>query len=115
MRSALLLLLLASPLAAGPSAWVVRVEGRSMEPAGHPGDLVRIDAGVPFEALKAGQVIAYRRAWACFDPALGPLTVHRLVRKDRRGHWITKADNNPAPDPYCVTAHNYVGLVTYLR
>jgi len=90
------------PLAAG---WHGRVVlSGSMQPAIDPGDVV---LAVPTDpsALRPGQAVVFR------DPARpGRVDVHRIVRRNSDGTFITRGDANAQADSTPVPAANIIGL-----
>lgn len=99
----LLGLLLAAP--AGAKTFTTPITGHSMVPTIQPGGTVRICTDYPFEALRRGQIVHYRKT-------VGAGTiVHRLYFKDWRGRWFAKGDNNSTFDRWPIHPGNYLGLV----
>lgn len=78
-----------------------RVQGSSMEPVLHDGDVVHV-MPVPFEDLNEGDVVVYRIG--------DELVSHRIYQRDANS-WHAKGDANPYFDRQKVTRRNYVGLV----
>ncbi|MCE4627800.1 MAG: signal peptidase I [Desulfurococcales archaeon] len=69
------------------------VEGRSMEPTMHTGDLVFLRSEPP-EKIKPGDVVVYKTD--------GRYIIHRVINVYIfKGNYcyIIKGDNNPVPDP----------------
>ncbi len=90
---------------------IATVNGPSMEPTFHDGDLV-ILAGVRPEDIKVGDVIVYSASWAG-----GEDVIHRVVSIEERGGtylFRVQGDNretNPVPDPGYVTPDEIRGKV----
>ena len=81
---------------------VLRGSGESMQPLYAPGTVLVV-APVPYESLKRGQTVLYRRASA--EPV-----AHVLIAKTGRG-WRAAGLNNRLHDPIGVTAQNLFGVV----
>lgn len=90
------------PLALG---WQGRVVlSGSMRPAIVPGDVILTVPTDP-ATLHPGEAVAFR------DPArLGRVDVHRIVRRNPDGSFITRGDANAQPDSTPVPASDIVGL-----
>lgn len=90
------------PLAAG---WHGRVIlSGSMVPEIDPGDVV-LTVGVDPAKLRPGQVIAFR------DPARpGRVDVHRIVRRNDDGTFVTRGDANAEADSTPLPPSNIVGM-----
>lgn len=95
---------------------VVSTLGNSMEPAIHEGQSIEVNCSYPYASLKVGDVVWFQSNgfiaqanWNKGNYALK--TVHRIVRKDRWGHWHTEGDNNSKEDFSIVTSNNYLGKV----
>lgn len=90
------------PLAVG---WHGRVVlSGSMQPAIDPGDVI---LAVPTDpsTLRPGQAIAFR------DPAVpNRVDVHRIVRRNSDGSFVTRGDANAQADSTPVPASNILGL-----
>src|SRR6476469_5419006 len=93
--SALLLMLFAAawfafaPIQFGGQAAFVIVNGNSMEPLYHRGDLVIIRAQPDYQV---GDIVTYRH------PQIGPV-IHRIIGRDVE-HFVFKGDHNDFIDPY---------------
>jgi signal peptidase I len=72
----------------GPAAYVI-VNGNSMEPLYHRGDLVILHAASDYQI---GDIVTYRH------PDIGPV-IHRIIGRDGE-RWIFKGDHNTFIDPY---------------
>lgn len=79
-----------------------RVNGSSMEPTLHCGDIVHV-MPIPFEDLREGDVVVYRTV-------NGTLVSHRIFTRNDHS-WYARGDNNPTRDRALVTRMNYVGYV----
>lgn len=70
---------------------------------------------IPFADLRVGMVVRYRNPWYGEIPGHNGTftysTLHRLVRRNCRGQWIAKGDNNDREDRGIVTEANYMGVV----
>ncbi len=69
------------------------VEGRSMEPLFHTGDIVILEKPDPSK-IRVGTIIVYRDA--------GRYIIHRVIKIYKYGDticYVVKGDNNPVPDP----------------
>jgi len=84
-------------LVAALLAWGVRgmaiVEGRSMEPLFHTGDVVLLREAAPDE-IKVGDIVVY-------ETPDGRYIIHRVIDVYTVGEtycYIIKGDNNPVPD-----------------
>ena len=77
------------------------VLGNSMIRTLSPGDLL-ITTPENFQNLKVGDVITFEGI---------KNTVHRIIRRNSDGSFITIGDNNDSHDDGCVTAGNFIALV----
>ena len=71
---------------------VAVVEGISMEPTLHTGDMVIIEKKAP-EEIEIGDIVVYKSG--------NRYIIHRVIEKFRIGNticFIIKGDNNPIPD-----------------
>ncbi|MFM7225370.1 MAG: signal peptidase I [Actinomycetota bacterium] len=84
----------------GRSTYVV-VNGRSMEPQLHTGELV---VARPRAEYRIGDLVVVRGG--------GGNVVHRIVSGDERRGWRTRGDNNEWIDPWTVRPAEIVGRVT---
>ncbi len=83
------------------------VESGSMKPTLNVGDII-IVRGINPSELKVGDIIVYQRANSDI------MIVHRIIQIIQSGDSLlirTKGDNNPAPDPWYITAKEVKGLV----
>jgi signal peptidase len=83
------------PASLGGSTRLIVVEGHSMEPTYHFGDLV-VARSNPHP--KVGEIIVYRIPKG--DPAAGMLIIHRVRSVRADGSFETQGDNRTTPDPY---------------
>lgn len=96
VASALLLILLViawtalAPVQAGGRAAYVIVDGRSMEPGFHLGDLAIVHE---VQVYRTGDIVAYRNA------AIKRYVFHRIIKVDGE-HFILQGDNNNWVDSY---------------
>jgi signal peptidase I len=78
------------------------VEGISMLPVLHNGDLA-IVVPTSVNSVPLGDVVVYRAP-------IGTFIIHRVVERGN-GYLVVKGDNNPYPDPWKVTGSMLVGRV----
>ncbi|KAB8142910.1 signal peptidase I [Chloroflexia bacterium SDU3-3] len=90
-------LLLAPTQLGGQVSWLV-VNGNSMEPLYHRGDLVLLRAEPQYQV---GQVLAYRH------PEIGPV-IHRAIGRDG-ALWVFQGDHNTFIDPYRPHTSDLIG------
>ena len=82
-----------------------RVNGDSMNPTYHHGDLVVVNYTVPFHEIQLGDVVVFE------SPADGRTIVHRAIYWNHT-HWITIGDNNYIPNEHDVVGlDNHIGVV----
>ena len=81
----------------------LRVVGSSMAPTTKNGATITYEE-TPFESLKVGDIMVLRK------PDSNALVVTRIIRITPEG-LETKRDNLPQPDPWKITAKEYVGKV----
>lgn len=90
-------------------AWLP-YSGKSMLPVYPERGLAEVELGVPFSALKAGDIVVF---WD-YTRAADRFTLHKLVAK-QGGNWIAQGVNpetNPVADRPWVTPENYVCRAT---
>jgi signal peptidase I len=112
----LLILAVALPVLARTSTYPLAVvDGNSMYPTLHDGDLVFFTA--PSGPVQNGTIIAFvqqRSGIPAFDSLLQPVLIHRVVsiahEPDGQPYYQTKGDNNEAPDPFVTDASNVLGV-----
>ena len=112
-RAALDVVLLAATIAAAYALWpaslggssrIIVVEGHSMEPTYHLGDLlfVRTDA-----SPDVGDVTVFHIP--ADEPGAGSLVVHRVIGRHEDGTLMTQGDNRTTPDPFHIGPTDVVG------
>jgi signal peptidase I len=84
----------------GSKAYVV-IEGQSMEPKFHRGDLVALDAT---DDYKVGDVVGYH------STKLGHVVLHRIIGREGR-RYVFKGDNNTWVDSERPLADRLIGKV----
>jgi signal peptidase I len=87
-----------APTAIGGQASYVIVNGNSMEPGMHRGDLVIVRRAAHYDV---GDVVTYRH------PTIGPV-IHRIVDRDS-GRFVLQGDNNTWLDSYRPSTADIVG------
>ena len=103
-----LVLWLTWPQSFGGRIAYVRVDGHSMDPTLHNGDIVVVRKQA---AYAVGDVVTYRIPQGEFGA--GARVVHRLVAGDGWRSFTTRGDNRTIDDPWHPRAHDVVGrLVT---
>lgn len=90
-----------APLPLGGQASYVIINGNSMEPGFHLGDLVVVRPALSYEV---GDEVTYR------DADLGRYVFHRIIGQDL-DRYILKGDNNTWTDSYHPTAGEIVGKI----
>lgn len=88
--------------AARPGAFVVRGQGRSMQPL-YPNGTLLVVQPMPFAALQRGMTVMFRHG-------ANHTVTHVLVAKAADG-WRTAGLNNRSDDYVCVNAGNIAGVV----
>ncbi len=88
-----------APLKIGGQASYVMVNGISMEPNYHTGDLVIVRKA---QTYQVGDVVTYR------DAEMGAYVIHRIIAVEQ-GHFVIKGDNNSWIDAYHPTDNEIVG------
>ena len=92
------------PQALGGRAGWVLVDGTSMLPHYHTGDLVLVERQSSYHV---GQVIAYRVPQG--DPMAGAQVIHRIVGGDAQHGFVVQGDNRTAPDIWHPQPKDIVG------
>jgi len=92
------------PQALGGRAGWVLVDGTSMLPHYHTGDLVLVERRSTYHV---GQVIAYRIPKG--DPMAGAQVIHRIVGGDATHGFVVQGDNRTAPDIWHPKPQDIVG------
>ncbi|MGO8687342.1 MAG: signal peptidase I [Candidatus Dormibacteria bacterium] len=87
----------------GPASFLV-VKGTSMLPTLHTGDLVLAEARPSYHV---GDLVVY--AVPRGQIGAGDDLIHRIVAGSAAAGYTLKGDNNPAPDPWTVPAHDILG------
>ena len=109
LAAAILALLWAAwPQSLGGRVAYVRVDGWSMNPTLHNGDLVVVKR---HSAYRVGDAVAYRIPRGEFGA--GALVVHRLVGGNGSTGYITRGDNRNINDPWHPRTRDVIGLVTF--
>ena len=92
------------PASLGGASRIIVVEGHSMEPTHHLGDLlfVRTDA-MP----DVGDVMVFHIP--ADEPGAGSLVVHRVIGRHEDGTLMTQGDNRTTPDPFRIGPDDVVG------
>ena len=88
-----------APTKIGGQASYVMVNGISMEPNYHTGDLVIVRRA---KTYKIGDVVTYR------DAEMGAYVIHRIVGVEQ-GHFVIKGDNNSWIDASQPTPEEIIG------
>lgn len=89
------LMVVAWPVSLGGRASYVIVNGHSMDPTFHLGDLA---VGWPTGSYHRGEVVMFRIAKG--RTGAGQVVIHRIVGGDARHGFLTKGDNNHYLDPW---------------
>jgi signal peptidase I len=113
-----LVMMLSLPLFAHTSTYpVATVEGNSMYPALHNGDLIYYAA--PRGPVKNGTIIVFIQGESgvnSIDTLLKPIVIHRIVgfgyNPDGSLYYQTKGDNNAEADPFVTPASSILGVET---
>lgn len=92
------------PASLGGDTRLIAVEGASMEPTYHLGDVV-IARENPNP--KVGDVIVFRIPEG--QPAAGLLIIHRIIAVWPDGTYKTQGDNRTTPDPFHIASSDIVG------
>jgi signal peptidase len=92
------------PASLGGSTHFVVVQGHSMEPTFHLGDVVVARTN---DDPKVGQIIVYEVPKS--SPAAGMLIIHRVKAVWPDGTLQTQGDNRKEPDPFHITAGDVMG------
>jgi signal peptidase len=118
LGASLLVLAVAFPFVAKTSTYpMAAVEGNSMYPDLHNGDLVLFAA--PSGPIENGTIIVFvqqRSGVPAFDSILQQVIIHRVIATGLEPNGVTyyqtKGDNNQAPDPFLTDAPNVLGVPT---
>jgi len=93
-------LVVLAPARLGGSLTYVVIEGSSMQPYLHRGDLALVDTGG--NNYRVGQIVAYR------NPQLRRVVLHRIVAESD-GRYLFKGDNNDFVDFYRAGRNDLIG------
>ena len=91
-----------APSNLGGATTLVTVDGHSMEPLMHTGDLA---IALRKPAYEPGDLVVFSVG--------GGLVIHRLIRRNADGSWQTKGDNKPAVDPWRIDRQNILGSYVF--
>lgn len=108
LATAVALLVALWPQSLGGSVAYVRVQGHSMLPTLHEGDLVVVRRQAHY---RVGDPVAYRIPVGQFGA--GALVVHRLVGGDGARGYVTQGDAKPHPDEWHPRDADVLGRVRY--
>jgi len=116
LGASLLVLAVALPFLARTSTYPVAiVDGNSMYPNLHNGDLVFFAA--PSGPIRNGTIIVFvqqRSGVPAFDSILQQVVIHRVIGTGLEPNGVTyyetKGDNNVEPDPFVTDAPNVLGV-----
>jgi signal peptidase len=92
----------------GPVAYVM-IEGTSMIPTYHSGDLVIVRGA---DSYRAGQIVAYRVPRGQFGE--GVVIIHRIVGGSPADGFVMQGDNNPDADEWHPTTSDILGAAWLL-
>ena len=106
--AALAFVWLAWPQTLGGRVAYVRVDGWSMNPTLHNGDLVVVRRQ---QSYRVGQAVAYRIPAGEFGA--GALVVHRLIGGDGVHGYVTRGDNRTINDPWHPRTSDVIGLIRF--
>lgn len=96
------------PQSLGGKVAYVKVEGHSMDPTFHFGDLAIVRRESSYQV---GDVVAYRIPKGEFGA--GAMVIHRLVGGDGAHGFVTKGDNRTIKDEWHPRTGDVVGKVRY--
>ncbi|HEY6283609.1 MAG TPA: signal peptidase I [Nitrososphaerales archaeon] len=116
LSAALVVFSISLPFIAGTNSYPLAViEGDSMYPSLHNGDLVFFSA--PTSPVQNGTVIVFVQARSGIpqlDSILRPVVIHRVIgiglEPNGMKYYRTKGDNNQNPDPFVTDASNVLGV-----
>lgn len=94
------------PARLGGATTFVVVQGHSMDPTFHLGDVVYVRSA---DEYRPGDVVVYRVPQG--NPGAGIQIVHRLRRVEPDGTLVLRGDNNPTEDVFRPTRADVVGKV----
>jgi signal peptidase len=101
-------LLLLWPAQFGGITGLTLVNGASMNPTFHTGDLV---VSVRLPAYQPGQIVSY--LVPAGEPGAGGRVIHRIFSVDSEGIYTTKGDNNPDVDPWHFRSADALGTAIF--
>ena len=104
----LALLVMFWPQSLGGAVSYVRVDGHSMDPTFHLGDLAIVHRQ---SSYRVGDAVAYRVPKGEFGA--GAMVIHRLIGGNGTTGYITKGDNKNLPDEWHPKTGDIVGRVRY--
>jgi len=96
------------PQSLGSKVAYVRVDGHSMDPTFHLGDLAIVRRQ---SSYRVGDAVAYRIPKGEFGA--GAMVIHRLIGGDGTTGFVTKGDNKDRPDEWHPKTSDIVGRVRY--
>jgi len=96
------------PQSLGGQVSYVRVDGHSMDPTFHLGDLAVVRRQ---SAYRIGDAVAYRIPKGEFGA--GAMVIHRLIGGNGTTGYVTKGDNKDRPDEWHPKTADIVGRVRY--
>ena len=88
------------------------VQGTSMEPVLHAGDVVMIKT-IPISQVQIGDIVAYETPIVVSDSIMAPPAIlHRVikVKSGRSGPVLTTKGDNTYVDPWPVDADSFIGV-----
>ena len=92
-----------STLNADSDYQMTRISGSSMLPTLKSGETAVIFKAYPFKKVRIGDVVI-------IENSKGYNVIHRVVRPNRGGTWVTQGDNNRHEDREILSSHNFGGL-----
>lgn len=96
------------PQSLGGQVAYVRVDGHSMDPTFHLGDLAVVRRQ---SSYRIGDPVAYRIPKGEFGA--GAMVIHRLIGGNGTTGYVTQGDNKTVPDEWHPTIRDIVGRVRY--
>jgi signal peptidase len=96
------------PQSLGGKVAYVKVDGHSMDPTFHLGDLALVERQ---SSYRIGDPVAYRIPKGEFGA--GALVIHRLIGGDGTHGYVTKGDNRTIKDPWHPRDSDVVGRVRF--
>lgn len=107
--TAIVLVVLSWPQSLGGKVSYVRVDGHSMDPTLHTGDLAVLRSQ---SSYRVGDAVAYRIPRGQFGA--GSLVIHRLVGGDGHSGFTTMGDNRTIVDEWHPRTEDILGRVRYV-